>query len=183
MNDMYTRTRLVYGDKLSKIIDATVMVVGCGGVGSYAAEALARTGVGKLILVDKDEIDVTNINRQLHALHSTVGLQKVEVMKQRLEDINPNIEIVLVNKFELDEAFELIPSCDFVIDAIQISDDKTNWRSLNSVFLVELAANETLQLGLSRVNQSMGTCTFQPCTFEMEYVTAGSFEPVTRITQ
>lgn len=124
MNNLYTRTELVYGDKMDKIINSTVMIVGVGGVGSYAAEALARSGVGKLILVDKDEIDITNINRQLHALHSTIGLQKVDVMEERLKDINPKIEIEIINKFELDEAIERITDCDFVIDAIDTVTNK-----------------------------------------------------------
>lgn len=89
------RTKLLIGDKgIEKIEKAKVIIFGIGGVGSYVAEALARVGVGKITLVDGDVISVSNINRQIHATHNTVGRLKVEAMKQRILEINPNIKVV-----------------------------------------------------------------------------------------
>lgn len=103
-----------------------VAVFGVGGVGSYAVEALGRAGVGKLTLVDFDVYDMTNINRQLHALTSTVGRVKVEVVKERLLDINPAIEVVAVNqKYTADTAESIFSTeFDYVIDAIDMVSSK-----------------------------------------------------------
>lgn len=97
-----------------------VVVVGIGGVGSWVAEALARTGIGQLTLIDLDDVCVSNINRQLHALTSTVGKSKVEVMAQRITDINPNIQVNIIEDFvTLDNLSELIETnVDYVVDAI-----------------------------------------------------------------
>ena len=90
MENQYSRTELLVGkDGIEKIKNAKVAVFGLGGVGSYVVEALARVGIGHLVLVDYDKYDVTNINRQLGAYHSTIGIYKVEVMKERIKDINP----------------------------------------------------------------------------------------------
>ena len=96
------------------------MICGIGGVGSYAAEALGRAGVGKISLVDFDDICLTNINRQLHALSSTVGQQKVAAMAARLRDINPDADIIPVKEFFSHEnaAALLTPRPDYVLDAI-----------------------------------------------------------------
>ena len=94
------RTRLLFNDDgLSKLMNATVMVVGCGAVGSVAIEALARTGVGNLIIVDFDKVESSNINRQLFALDSTIGKPKVDVAKARIADINPNINVQAFDMF------------------------------------------------------------------------------------
>ncbi len=91
--------RLYGGAALSRFLGAHVMVVGIGGVGSWTAEALARTGIGRVTLVDLDEICVTNVNRQVHALEETVGLPKVEVMARRLRSIAPGIRVDAVTEF------------------------------------------------------------------------------------
>lgn len=94
MDDMYNRTRLLLGDEnVRKLQQKKVVICGIGGVGSYCLEALARVGVGNLVLVDKDIVDVTNINRQIIALNSTIGMDKVEAAKKRVLDINPNCNI------------------------------------------------------------------------------------------
>lgn len=94
MDDMYNRTRLLLGDEnVRKLQQKKVVICGIGGVGSYCLEALARVGVGNLVLVDKDVVDVTNINRQIIALNSTIGMDKVEAAKKRVLDINPNCNI------------------------------------------------------------------------------------------
>src|SRR6476620_2896460 len=84
---------------LEKLKKANVLIVGMGGVGSFAAEFVARAGVGKMTIVDGDVVDITNINRQLPALHTTVGLPKVQLMAARLLDINPELELKVVQEF------------------------------------------------------------------------------------
>ena len=121
MQDRFSRMRLmVGGTKLKKLQKAHVMVVGCGAVGSYAIEALARAGVGHLTLVDFDEVSVSNINRQLFALSSTVGHKKVDVARDRVLDIGSDIRVdtldMLVNTETLPKLLEIKP--DFVVDAI-----------------------------------------------------------------
>ncbi|RXR21455.1 tRNA threonylcarbamoyladenosine dehydratase [Flavobacterium stagni] len=113
---------------LEKLRKANVLVVGLGGVGSFAAEFLARAGVGKMTIVDGDVVDITNINRQLPALHSTVGLPKVELMGARLLDINPELELTILKEFLSPErAFELVsPEFDYVLDCIDSVTPKLN---------------------------------------------------------
>ncbi|MBR3703152.1 MAG: tRNA threonylcarbamoyladenosine dehydratase [Alistipes sp.] len=116
------RTALLLGDeKLETLRQANVLVVGLGGVGAYAAEMIARSGVGRMTIADADTVSATNINRQLIALHSTIGKQKAELMAERLRDINPEIELTIVNRFiKDDETDALLDSdkFDYVVDAI-----------------------------------------------------------------
>lgn len=121
MDGQYVRTEMVIGKYgVEKLRSTAVMVLGIGGVGSYTAEALARAGVGKLTLVDKDTVDVTNINRQLPALHSTVGRAKVEVMAERIADIDPDCDVAAEQCFFLPETAEQFDfrRYDYVVDAI-----------------------------------------------------------------
>ena len=116
-----SRTELLIGTTgLERLRHSHVMICGVGGVGSYAAEALGRAGVGRITLVDFDDICLTNINRQIHALGSTVGQQKVETMAVRLRDINPDAEVIAVKAFFSGENAEqlLSPRPDYVLDAI-----------------------------------------------------------------
>ena len=117
----FSRTQLLIGrEGIETLSQRSVMICGIGGVGSYAAEALGRAGVGRITLVDFDDICLTNVNRQIHALSSTVGQPKVEVMAARLRDINPAAEIVAVKAFfSQDNADQLLsPRPDYVLDAI-----------------------------------------------------------------
>ena len=117
----FSRTQLLIGEAgLKKLAQSQVAVFGVGGVGSYTAEALARAGVGKLILVDHDTIALTNINRQLHALHSTVDKVKVEVMKERILDINPDAVVDAYQQFlDQDNYINLIKKeYSYIVDAI-----------------------------------------------------------------
>ena len=118
----FQRLKLLIGEEnFSKLSAATVAVFGVGGVGSFTVEALARSGIGHLVLIDKDNIDETNINRQIHALSSTVGKSKVEVMRERIKEINPAAEVDTVQKFFLPgESVEdfFIGKYDYVVDAI-----------------------------------------------------------------
>ncbi|WP_347841085.1 tRNA threonylcarbamoyladenosine dehydratase [uncultured Draconibacterium sp.] len=141
------RTELLLGqDRLAKLKGANVLVVGLGGVGAYAAEQLCRAGIGKMTIVDGDVVEKTNRNRQLPALQSTTGMPKAEVLAKRFKDINPELELSIVNNFIRDEkTIELLKSqaFNYVVDAIDTLSPK--------VFLVYHA----LQLGLPVIS-SMG---------------------------
>lgn len=116
MNEWLEREELLIGrENIEKLNKSTVAVFGCGGVGSYALEALVRAGVGNIVLIDKDIVDITNINRQLIADTTTVGQDKVEVAKQRALRINPNINIE-IHKCFYDENQK--PKYDYIVDAI-----------------------------------------------------------------
>ena len=116
------RTTLLLGEeKLEQLKRASVLVVGLGGVGAYAAEMIARAGVGRMTIADADTVSATNINRQLIALHSTIGRQKSDLMAERLRDINPEIELTVINRFIKDDETDALldsDSFDFVVDAI-----------------------------------------------------------------
>ncbi|MBQ7984516.1 MAG: tRNA threonylcarbamoyladenosine dehydratase, partial [Bacteroidales bacterium] len=119
---MTERTELLIGgDNLNKLRQACVMVAGLGGVGAFAAEAIVRAGVGKVVMFDGDTVSVSNINRQLIALRSTVGQSKSDIMYGRLKDINPDCDIVAINEYIRDERMkELLTEYkpDWVVDAI-----------------------------------------------------------------
>lgn len=120
MLHQFSRNELAIGKEgLETLRNSTVAVLGIGGVGSFSAEALARTGIGRLVLVDKDDVDITNINRQIHALMSTIGRQKVELMKERIADINPACEVIALKMFYTEETYEQFFSygLDYVVDA------------------------------------------------------------------
>lgn len=117
----FSRMQLLVGaEQMNKLKTASVAIFGIGGVGSYAAEALARAGIGKLTLVDFDEICVTNVNRQIHALDGTIGRSKVEAMAERCRAINPQAEVVPIHKFYDAQASEelLASGYDYVLDCI-----------------------------------------------------------------
>ena len=121
MEHWQDRTRLLIGDDGINLLKTKhVLVVGLGGVGAYAAEQLARAGIGRLTIVDGDVVNVTNRNRQLLALESTLGRPKAEVMADRLRDINPDIELTVVNQYMKDQAIiDLVAQpFDYVVDAI-----------------------------------------------------------------
>ncbi|ANU16968.1 tRNA threonylcarbamoyladenosine dehydratase [Planococcus maritimus] len=120
MLHQFSRNELAIGkDGMDLVKGSTVAILGVGGVGSFAAEACARSGVGKIILVDKDDVDITNINRQLVANLSTVGQSKVEVMKKRILDVNAECEVVTLHMFYTEDTYEEFFSHkpDYVIDA------------------------------------------------------------------
>jgi tRNA A37 threonylcarbamoyladenosine dehydratase len=121
MADQYSRTRLLLGeDGIARLKNARVALFGLGGVGGYTAEALARSGIGALDLIDNDTISITNINRQLLATHSTVGQYKVDVAAARIKDIDPSIQVRTYKTFYLPETageFDFT-QYDYIIDAI-----------------------------------------------------------------
>lgn len=120
MLHQFSRTELAIGPEgLEVMRNSCVAVLGVGGVGSIAAEALARTGVGQIILIDKDVVDITNINRQVHALLSTVGQPKSDLMRDRIKQINPECDAVSLRMFYTEETYEKLFEypLDYVIDA------------------------------------------------------------------
>lgn len=120
-HSQFLRTEMILGEEsTANLAGKSVILFGLGGVGSYTAEALARAGVGRLTIVDNDTVSVTNLNRQLCALHSTIGMPKVEVVKKRILDINPDCEVTALQKFYLPEnsnEFSL-ERYDYIADAI-----------------------------------------------------------------
>ena len=129
MAEWTERAELLFkAEGLQKLQNANVLVVGLGGVGSFAAEFLARAGVGNLTIVDGDVVDITNINRQLPALHSTVGQPKVTVVGDRLMDINPALNLTRVQEFLSPErALEIVSTdYDYVLDCIDSVTPKLN---------------------------------------------------------
>lgn len=121
MEHWLDRTRILLSEKqLEKLQFSHVLVAGLGGVGGYAAESICRAGVGKLTIVDHDVLTPTNINRQLLGLHSELGRNKVEVMKDRLLDINPELKLVSKHSFLIDDRIDALlqTSFDYIVDAI-----------------------------------------------------------------
>ncbi len=122
-NEQFLRTEMLLGEAaMAKLAQAHVAVFGLGGVGSWCAEALARSGVGALTLVDNDQVGLTNLNRQAQALHSTLGLDKTEALARRIRDINPACSLHLIpEKYEADsrEAF-FTAAYDYIVDAIDL---------------------------------------------------------------
>ena len=125
--DQFSRLKLITGDdKFNLINNITVLVLGVGGVGSYAVESLVRSGIGKIIIVDNDKVDITNLNRQLMTLHSNIGKYKVDVLESRIKDINRNCEVIKINSFitseNINDLFNY--NIDYVIDACDTVDTK-----------------------------------------------------------
>lgn len=120
MLHQFSRTELAIGaEGLEALKNSTVAVLGIGGVGSIAVEALARTGVGRIILIDKDVVDITNLNRQIHALTTTIGQKKADLMCERVKLINPECETIALNMFYTEETYEQLfqYDIDYVLDA------------------------------------------------------------------
>lgn len=127
MKEIFSRSERLIGEEgMKRLSDSKVAVFGVGGVGSFAAETLVRTGLGSIVLIDYDIIDSTNINRQIHATSKTVGMEKVQVMKDRLLEINPELEVSLYQEKYLPENKDKFDfhEYDYVIDAIDMISGK-----------------------------------------------------------
>lgn len=160
--DRLHRTRLLFGETgVDKLRASTVMVVGCGAVGSFAAEALARTGVGHIVVVDFDNIDPTNINRQLFALDSTVGTPKVDIARARIHDINPDTRVSAYN-IRWDGATDVDVRPDFVIDAIDDVPAKValyKWCTKHNIpFISSMGAALKMDVTQVRIARLSQTC-------------------------
>ena len=128
-NQTFARFSMMVGEEgIEKLGKSRVIIFGVGGVGSYTVEALVRAGVGQITMVDFDEISESNINRQLHSLRSTIGKSKIDVMKDRILDINPDCKVELVRRLVYDDVDEVLGNnkYDFVVDAIDVIGSKIN---------------------------------------------------------
>ncbi len=168
----FMRTELVLGNENMQLLkNKKVVVLGVGGVGSFSTESLARAGVGNIVLVDKDVVDITNINRQIHATHNTVGLNKVDIMKDRILSINPNCNVITHKVFiEKDNIKDIITSdVDYVIDAIDTVTSKLD--------VVEYCANNGIKLICS-----LGTGNkLDPTKFEVTDIYKTSVCPLAKV--
>ncbi|HHT83908.1 MAG: tRNA threonylcarbamoyladenosine dehydratase [Christensenellales bacterium] len=170
--DVFERTRKLIGEQaLSRLSQAYVAVFGIGGVGSYAVEALARAGVGKLLLVDGDIIKESNINRQLIALHSTLGKYKTQAAKERAMDINPDIEVIEARIFYGKDNCSSLPldGLDYIIDAIDTVTSK--------ILLIE-KANES---GIPIISAMGAGNKLNPSMFEVADIYQTSVCPLARV--
>ena len=172
MINEYSRTELLIGEEgIERLKKSSVIVFGVGGVGSHCIEALARSGVGKLILVDNDTVSLTNINRQSIAYHSTVGQYKTKIMKERIHDICPDIEVVTYEMFVLPENIEELfqEKPDYIIDAIDTVTAK--------IALVKLAKEKEIP-----IISSMGTGNkLHPELFEITDIYKTSVCPLCKV--
>ncbi len=172
MPHRFSRTELVIGTNgLHRLQNSTVAVFGLGGVGSYTAEALARSGVGHLVLIDKDVVDITNINRQIPALTSTIGRPKVDVMAERIADINPDCQVDKKQMFFLKDTEHDIFTIqfDYVADAIDTLSAK--------IHLVELCKARAIPIA-----SSMGAANkTDPSQFRVMDISETSVDPIARV--
>ena len=120
MQNQFSRTELLIGKEgIEKLKDSKVAIFGIGGVGSYVVESLARAGIGKFVLIDSDEVSISNINRQIIATRKTVGTPKVEVAKERIKEINPDAQIEIHKDFFMPNSENYLDNCiDYIVDAI-----------------------------------------------------------------
>lgn len=172
MSEKFSRTKMLVGaDALSKLSRSRVIVFGVGGVGGYVCEALARAGVGSITLVDNDAVSESNINRQIIALTSTVGMSKTQVMKNRILDINPDAKVDIFNVFVLPENIDDfdLSGYDYVVDAIDTVSGK--------IAIIEKAYNSDIP-----VISSMGTGNkLDPTKFEIADINKTSVCPLARV--
>lgn len=172
MLNQFSRTEMLIGKEgIKKLSNAKVAIFGIGGVGSYVAEALARSGVGNFILVDNDKVTITNINRQIIATTKTIGQYKVDLMEERILDINPNAKIETYKTFYMPDCKEKIldNSVSYVVDAIDTVTAK--------IFLIEEATRLSIP-----VISSMGTGNkLDPSKFEITDIYKTSVCPLAKV--
>ena len=172
MQNQFSRTELLIGkEQLETLQKSKVAIFGIGGVGSFTVEALARAGIGHLVLVDNDNIDITNINRQIHATYKTIGKSKVEVMKSRILEINPNavVEIYQLDKLEKPEQEIIDSSFSYVVDAVDTISTKLK--------LIQKAKQENVN-----IISSMGTANkLEPTKFEVADIYSTSVCPLCKL--
>ncbi|MBT2754616.1 tRNA threonylcarbamoyladenosine dehydratase [Mesobacillus foraminis] len=172
MLHQFSRNELAIGKEGLEIMkNSTVAVLGIGGVGSFAAEALARSGVGRLVLVDKDDVDITNVNRQLIALLSTVGRPKVELMEERIRDINPDCEVIALKMFYTEETYEdfFNYGLDFVVDASDTISYKIH------------LAKECLNRGIPIISSMGAANKLDPTRFRIADIAKTHTDPIAKV--
>ncbi|KTD88252.1 MULTISPECIES: tRNA threonylcarbamoyladenosine dehydratase [Paenibacillus] len=172
MLHQFSRTELAIGPEGLEIMkNSTVAVLGIGGVGGMAVEALARTGIGRLILIDKDSVDITNVNRQIHALTTTVGQKKAELMVDRVKLINPECEAIALNMFYTEETYEELFKLkpDYVLDA-----------SDTIIYKVHLI-KECLSRGIPMISSMGAANKMDPTRFQVADISKTTYDPIARV--
>jgi len=172
MLHQFSRTELAIGPEGLEIMkNSTVAVLGIGGVGGMAVEALARTGIGRIILIDKDVVDITNINRQIHALTTTIGQKKADLMVDRVKLINPECEAIALNMFYTEETCEELFKYkpDYVIDA-----------SDTIIYKVHLI-KECLARGIPMISSMGAANKMDPTRFRVADISKTTYDPIARI--
>lgn len=174
MLHQFSRTELAIGPEgLEVMKNSTVAVLGIGGVGAIAAEALARTGVGRLILIDKDVVDITNINRQIHALTTTVGQPKADLMRDRIKLINPECDVISMRMFYTEETYEEVfaQHIDYVLDA----SDTISYK----IHLIKQCLERKIP-----IISSMGAANkMDPSQFKVADISKTSMDPIARVVR
>ncbi|AZN42249.1 tRNA threonylcarbamoyladenosine dehydratase [Paenibacillus albus] len=174
MLHQFSRTELSIGPEGLEIMKgATVAVLGIGGVGSIAAEALARTGVGRIILIDKDVVDITNINRQIHALTTTVGQPKADLMRDRIKLINPDCEAIALRMFYTEETYEKLfeYDLDYVLDA----SDTISYK----IHLIK----QCLERNIPMISSMGAANKMDPTKFQVADISKTSMDPIARVVR
>lgn len=172
MLHQFSRTELAIGPEGLEIMkNSTVAVLGIGGVGGMAVEALARSGIGRLILIDKDTVDITNVNRQIHALTTTVGQKKADLMVDRVKLINPECEAIALNMFYTEETYEELFKLkpDYVLDA-----------SDTIIYKVHLI-KECLARGIPMISSMGAANKMDPTRFQVADISKTTMDPIARI--
>jgi tRNA A37 threonylcarbamoyladenosine dehydratase len=172
MLHQFSRTELGIGKEgLEKLKKSSVAVIGMGGVGSFTVEALARSGVGKLVLIDKDSVDITNCNRQLHALLTTIGRDKVELMKERIALINPECEVVSMKMFYTEETSEKLfeHHLDYVVDAMD-----------TITYKIHLVV-ECKKRGIPVISSMGAANKMDPTRFKVADISKTSYDPIAKV--
>lgn len=171
MNQFNRLELLIGSDKLSAIRTKSVLVLGLGGVGSFALESLVRSGIGEVIIVDNDRVDITNLNRQLMTTHSNIGMYKTDVWEERIKDINPTCKVIKICDFidesNIDKLFNY--EIDYVVDAC------------DTVITKKLLIKECIKRKIKFIS-SMGTGNkLDPTKLEIIDVRKTSYDPLARI--
>ncbi len=172
MLHQFSRTELAIGaEGIQLMKNSTIAVLGIGGVGSIAAEALARNGVGRIIMIDKDIVDITNINRQIHALLTTVGQPKAMLMKERIKLINPDCEAIALNMFYTEETYEQLFEypLDYIIDA-----------SDTIIYKIHLI-KECLVRNIPLISSMGAANKMDPTQFKISDISKTSMDPIARV--
>ena len=172
MQNQFSRTELLIGKEgIEKLQKSKIAIFGIGGVGSYVVEALARAGIGNFILVDFDKINITNINRQIIATHSSIGKYKIEVMKERILDINPNAKVEIYKPEEITGGEENIidNTITYVVDAIDTI--------TNKIKIIEKAQKENVKI----ISATGAGNKLDPTMFEIDDIYKTSVCPVCKI--
>jgi tRNA A37 threonylcarbamoyladenosine dehydratase len=172
MLHQFSRTELAIGPEGLEIMrNSTVAVLGIGGVGGIAAEALARTGIGRIILIDKDVVDITNVNRQIHALTTTVGQPKAELMRDRIKLINPECDAIALKMFYTEETYETL--FEYPLDYVLDASDTVSFK----IHLIK----QCLERKIPMISSMGAANKMDPTRFQVADISKTSVDPIARV--